>query len=80
MFPALFPHYSTWFTVVWLPPPLPSRSGGISSDDFVSFMEGLQSQRNVIMDLSKSVSTGTYNTPEQSNSEWADAAVCVYMM
>ena len=32
----------------------------MSSDDFVQFMEGLQDQRNVVVDLSKSVSTGTY--------------------
>ena len=34
--------------------------GGMSSDDFVSFMEGLQSSRNIVADPSRGVSMGTY--------------------
>lgn len=38
-----------------------SKNGkGMSSDDFVQFMESLQTTKNVIMDPSRSVSTSTY--------------------
>lgn len=40
----------------------PSSQGGkgMSSDDFVQFMESLQTTKNLIMDPSRSVSTSTY--------------------
>lgn len=36
--------------------------GGTSSADFVSFMEGLQSSRNIVADPSRAVSMATYST------------------
>ena len=36
--------------------------GGMSSDDFVQFMEGLQSSRNIVADPSRAVSMATYST------------------
>ena len=47
-----------------------TTGGGMSSDDFVQFMEGLQDQRNVVVDLSKSVSTGTYYDNNKSVLEY----------
>ena len=34
--------------------------GGTSSDDFIQFMEGLQSSRNIVADPSRAVSMATY--------------------
>lgn len=36
------------------------KGGGMSSKEFVSFMEGLQSSRNIVADPSRAVSMATY--------------------
>ena len=37
--------------------------GGMSNDDFVRYMEGLQDSRNIVADPSRSVSMATYDIP-----------------
>ncbi len=39
--------------------------GGMSSDDFVRYMEGLQDSRNIVADPSRSVSMATYDVPSK---------------
>lgn len=54
---------------MYVPSPFPSPTsmmqqqtsqGGTSSKDFVSFMEGLQDSRNIVVDPSRAVSMATY--------------------
>ena len=44
------------------------NKGGMSSDDFVRYMEGLQDSRNIVADPSRYVSMSTYDVPSKGQS------------